>query len=75
MERDIKKCLDEYDRFIDQNKYRHDKFNTEDLIGLSKSANGSTWLLVYNALKVGFMVGYKCAKRENQRQLKTVKVG
>lgn len=77
MERDIKKCVDEYERKYFGTKSAKGKFYLSDLEGIVEKSGGldDIYHLIYYALEAGFVVGYKCAKRENRRQLKTVKVG
>lgn len=72
MIRDICKCVDEYEQKFFGRGGRKASFYMTDLTGIVEKSGGAlnTYSLVFNALEAGFMVGYKCAKREDKKSVK-----
>ena len=68
MYRDLRKYIAEYDGFRKRNKYgnKHAFYNSDldQIIDLGKGDAG----IALNALKAGFVIGYRAGKRETQKR-------
>lgn len=67
--RDIRKTIEEYERMFPVRKDNHNKgaFYMSDFQQLWSISN-TQYECTSNALMAGFMVGYKCAKREQRKK-------
>ena len=76
MKRNLKKYITEYDKKYLNSKRNKGAFFVSDyyqIFSLSKDAAGGLdlWELIDNALKAGYMIGYRTAQRD-ERKIKSV---
>lgn len=69
MTRNLKKYLKEYEKIAD-GKSGKASFTLSDFDQIIEMSGGynQTYNVLYNALPIGFMIGYKCRKREEAKK-------
>ena len=69
MSRSIQNCINEYDRYTEKHL---DPFFLSDLVQLREMSDGlGLYDVIHNALEVGFIVGYRRAKRDMKKESAT----
>ena len=68
--RDLEKYIAEYERQFEKKKSIEGRFYTFDLYQIADISGNNKWEMISNALKAGFMIGYKCAQRKARQARK-----
>ena len=71
MERNAEKILNEYQSLVERKKGKFGGFYSNDIISLwdlhdVKAPSEKLYYITADALQIGFMIGYKAAKREQR---------
>lgn len=67
MKRDLNKAIEDYKRKFWKRGEQKGALFASDYQQIWDMSNGDSFHCVDNALMAGFMIGYRCAKRENRK--------
>ena len=69
MFRDMQKAIEDYKKtFCHNNNGTKGAFYASDIQQIYNSIGNDAYSLIANALEAGFMIGYRCAKREKRNK-------
>lgn len=69
--RSMRKAIEDYEKkFIDGNNRNTGAFYYSDLMEMNQITDGDKYDTIVKSLEAGFMIGYRCAMRNQRKTLK-----